>query len=131
MHISIVKQLRKLFSPRYWHVTVHYGCGQCRCLLNFVFFWGEGGGLLRGLLTKNLTCWIVLFAISFLVQNLLDAMHAKYNIADSLKKFIFGKKDTLECQRDMEEFGILYVLWLWEIPSGGWYTKSSAHLYED
>lgn len=46
------------------------------------------------------------------VRHVLDVMHIEKNIAESVLKFLFGDKDTLESRRDMEVLGIRPELWL-------------------
>ena len=46
------------------------------------------------------------------VRHVLDVMHIEKNIAESVLRFLFGDKDTLELRRDMEELGVRRELWL-------------------
>ena len=46
------------------------------------------------------------------IRHVLDVMHIEKNIAESVLKFMFGDKDTVESRKDMEELGIRRELWL-------------------
>ncbi len=43
---------------------------------------------------------------------MLDVIHIEKNICESIIKFIFGLKNTIKVQRDMEVCGIRKHLWL-------------------
>lgn len=40
-------------------------------------------------------------------QHVINVMHVEWNIADSMLQFLLKEKDILECQRDMEELGVM------------------------
>jgi hypothetical protein len=43
---------------------------------------------------------------------MLDVMHIEKNVCENMIKFIFGLKDTIKVQHDMEMWGIQKHLWL-------------------
>ncbi len=51
-------------------------------------------------------------------------MHCEKNICESMLKVIFGEKDFVVVEKDMEEMGILRQLWLWQLANGS-YMKSN------
>jgi hypothetical protein len=46
------------------------------------------------------------------VRHVLDVMHIEKNIAESVMKYLFGEKDTVESRKDMEALGVRPELWL-------------------
>ena len=46
------------------------------------------------------------------MRHVLDVMHVEKNIAESVLKFLFGEKDTLDSRRDLEHMGMRRELWL-------------------
>lgn len=67
----------------------------------------EGGGPIQLLMQASM------FGLQDMpVRHVLDVMHIEKNIAESVVKFLFGEKDTLESRRDLEEVGQRHELWL-------------------
>ena len=60
------------------------------------------------------------------VRHVLDVMHVEKNIAESVLKFLFGDKDTVESRKDMEALGIRRELWLRPRPNRQSFTKPQA-----
>jgi hypothetical protein len=60
------------------------------------------------------------------VRHVLDVMHIEKNIAESVLRFLFGDKDTLESRRDMEELGVRRELWLRPRPNRQGFVKPHA-----
>ena len=44
------------------------------------------------------------------IKHVLDVMHVEKNVAESVLKFLFGEKDTLESQRDLQAMGMRHEL---------------------
>lgn len=59
------------------------------------------------------------------VRHVLDVMHVEKNIAESVLKYLFGDKDTVESRRDMEELGVR-ELWLRPSPNRQAFVKPQA-----
>lgn len=60
------------------------------------------------------------------VRHVLDVMHVEKNIAESVLKFLFGDKDTVESRKDMEALGVRRELWLRPRPNRQSFTKPQA-----
>lgn len=60
------------------------------------------------------------------IRHVLDVMHIEKNVAESILKFLFGDKDTVESRRDMEEMGLHPELWLRPRPNRQTFFKPHA-----
>jgi len=49
-------------------------------------------------------------------------MHIEINVSESIFKYLFGDKDTIEVCKDLEEVGMMQHLWLHQQGVGS-YTK--------
>ena len=60
------------------------------------------------------------------MRHVLDVMHIEKNIAESVLKYLFGDKDSVESRRDMEELGVRRELWLRPRPNHAAFVKPHA-----
>lgn len=60
------------------------------------------------------------------VRHVLDVMHIEKNIVESVLKFLFREKDTMESRRDMEQMGVRRKLWLRPRPNRQTFFKPPA-----
>jgi hypothetical protein len=66
------------------------------------------------------TCFFVIFPWQMLLmRHTLDMMHCKKNICEKFLKTIFGEKDIVVVQKDLEEVGIQPELWLRHLVNSG------------
>jgi hypothetical protein len=49
---------------------------------------------------------------------MLDAMQVEHNVSKSVLKYLFGEKDTLEVQKDLEQARVMGYLWLHQQDEG-------------
>ena len=59
-------------------------------------------------------------------RHVLDVMHIEKNIAESVLKFLFGEKDSMDLRRDMEQMGVRRELWLRPKPNRLTFVKPPA-----
>ncbi len=59
------------------------------------------------------------------IWNTWDVMHIERNVSESILKYLFGDKDTIEVCKDLEEARVMQHLWLHQ-QGGGSYTKPQA-----
>ena len=60
------------------------------------------------------------------MRHVLDVMHIEKNIAESVLKFLFGEKDSLDSRRDLEQVGLRRELWLHPGRNGQPFLKPNA-----
>ena len=60
------------------------------------------------------------------VRHILDVMHIEKNIAESVLKYLFGDKDSLDSRRDLQEMGVRRDLWLRRRPNRQAFWKPQA-----
>jgi len=66
-----------------------------------------------------------------LVRHTLVAMHHENHICENLLKIIFGEKDTLVVQKDMEDIGIWLQLWLQQVGNGSFIKPTTPYVMFD
>ncbi len=59
------------------------------------------------------------------IQNTLDVMHVERNVLESILKYLFGDKHTIEVHKDLEEARVMQHLWLHQ-QGGASYKKPQA-----
>ncbi len=65
------------------------------------------------------------------MRHTLAMMHYEKNIYENLLKVIFGEKDTLVVQKDMEDIGIRLQLWLQQVGNGSFVKPVAPYVMFD